>query len=71
MSNKALKNYLICFGVLVVVGLIMFAVSKSNSKETTPVEETKTTEKDEITDHKDINGNTIVEINGEKSVYLE
>lgn len=71
MSNKALKNYLICFGVLVLSGLLMFAISKSNTKET-PKEEPKTEEESTVTElGKDINGNTIIEVDGQKSVYLE
>ena len=70
MSNKALKNFFIFFGVVIVIGLLVFSIAKSNEKENPDAPKPK---QEDIIEDKgtDIYGNDIVDINGERAIYLE
>ena len=67
MSNNAMKNFFIIFAVVIIGGLVIFAISKS-----TGVPDNKLPKESEIKDiGVDANGNEIIEVDGEESIFLE
>ncbi len=67
MSNNAMKNFFIIFAVVIIGGLVIFAISKSTGEP-----DNKLPKESEIKDiGVDANGNEIIEVDGEESIFLE
>ena len=67
MSNTALKNFFIILGVVIIGAIVIFAISKASGEPTPSNQEEK-----EVEDVRtDINGNEIVEVDGEEAIFLE
>lgn len=70
MSNNATKKFFIIFGIIVVVGIVLFAIANKNSKNTPEKTPEPDTSNIEVLGP-DIWGNEYVRINGEKSILIE
>lgn len=66
MSNKTLKNFIIILVIILIIAIIFFIVSKKNGEPPKPANEREIVDVED-----DVWGNDVIEIEGERAVYIE